>query len=85
MAFLILLLAYVFGRVTLQILIGKSIQKGLFPGRKHPESLAMLYGVVVWTVLLSLPYVWTLVLMALFSAGIGLVLTARCGEGWRSA
>lgn len=85
MSFLLLMLAYVFGRVTLQILVGKSIQKFLFPDRKHPESLAMLYGVIVWTALLSLPYVWTFVLLTLFAAGVGLVLTARSGDGWRTA
>jgi Ca2+/Na+ antiporter len=85
MTFLLLILAYVFGRVTLQILVGKSIQKYLFSDRKHPESLAILYGVIVWTLLLSLPFVWTFVLLTLFAAGIGLVLTARSGDGWRTA
>ena len=85
MTFLLLILAYVFGRVALQILVGKSIQKLLFPNRKHPESLAMLYGVMVWTALLSLPYVWTFVLLTLFAVGVGLVLTARSGDGWRTA
>lgn len=85
MTFLLLMLAYVFGRVTLQILAGKTIQKFLFPNRKHPESLSMLYGVIAWTALLSLPYVWTFVLLTLFAAGIGLVLTARSGDGWRTA
>ena len=85
MTFLLLILAYVFGRVALQILVGKSIQKLLFPDGKHPESLAMLYGVIVWTALLSLPYVWTFVLLTLFAAGVGLVLTARSGDGWRTA
>ena len=85
MTFLLLVLAYVFGRVALQILVGKSIQKFLFPNRKHPESLAILYGVIVWTALLSLPYVWTFVLLTLFAAGIGLVLTARNSDGWRTA
>jgi Ca2+/Na+ antiporter len=85
MTFLLLILAYVFGRVTLQILVGKSIQKYLFSDRKHPESLAVLYGVIVWTLLLSLPFVWTFVLLTLFAAGIGLVLTARSGDGWRTA
>jgi Ca2+/Na+ antiporter len=85
MTFLLLILAYVFGRVTLQILVGKSIQKYLFSDRKHPESLAILYGVIVWTLLLSLPFVWTFVLLTLFAAGVGLVLTARSGDGWRTA
>ena len=85
MTFLLLMLAYVFGRVALQILVGKSIQKFFFPNRKHPESLAMLYGVIVWTAMLSLPYVWTFVLLTLFAAGVGLVLTARSGDGWRTS
>lgn len=85
MTFLLLILAYVFGRVTLQILVGKSIQKYLFSDRKHPESLAILYGVIVWTTLLSLPFVWTFVLLTLFAVGIGLVLTAKSGDGWRTA
>lgn len=85
MTFVLLILAYCFGRVTLQILTGKFIQKHLFTNSKQPETFATLYGVVVWTLLLSLPYVWTLVLLTLFAAGIGLVLTARKGEGWRSA
>ena len=84
MTFVLLILAYVFGRVALQILVGKTIRKYLFPNRRHPESLAMLYGVVVWTILLSLPYIWTFVLLTLFAAGIGLVLTARI-DGWKTA
>jgi len=41
--------------------------------------------VIVWTLLLSLPFVWTFVLLTLFAAGIGLILTARSGDGWRTA
>lgn len=73
----LLLLAYLFGRVTLQLSLGKYIQKRFLPNFKHNETIAILIGVVVWTVLLSLPYVWTLAVLALFAAGVGLVLTAR--------
>ena len=77
MVFGILMLAYLFGRVTLQLSVGKYIQKQLFSGYKQNETIAILIGVVVWTVLLSLPYIWTLGVLALFAAGVGLVITAR--------
>jgi hypothetical protein len=73
----LLLLAYLFGRVTLQLSIGKYLQKRVLPNFKQNEPVAILIGVVVWTVLLSLPYFWMLAVLALFAAGVGLVLTAR--------
>jgi hypothetical protein len=77
MVFGLLMLAYLFGRVTLQLSVGKYIQKHFLSGYKQNETIAILIGVVVWTVLLSFPYLWTLALLALFSAGVGLVITAR--------
>jgi hypothetical protein len=77
MAFTLLMLSYVFGRVVLQASTGKLIQNRLFPGAKRSESIGLLIGVVVWTALLSVPYLWTLAVGALFAGGIGLVLTAR--------
>jgi len=84
MAFVLLMLAYVFGRVALHVSIGKLLQKYLLSNNNQSETLAILLGVVVWTLLLSIPYVWTLALLALFSAGIGLVLTARTPIGWKT-
>lgn len=83
MAFFLLALAYVFGRVALQVSVGKALQKYLFSEGRQSETLAILLGVLVWTLLLSIPYVWTLAILALFSAGIGLVLTARSPNGWK--
>ena len=77
MALVLLMLAYVFGRVALQVSLGKMLQKLIFGDRKQSETFAILIGVAVWTILLSIPYVWTLALLTLFAAGIGLVLTAR--------
>ena len=77
MVFALLMLAYVFGRVTLQLSIGKYIQKHFLSGYKQNETMAILIGVIVWTTLLSVPYVWTLALLSLFAAGVGLVITAR--------
>jgi hypothetical protein len=83
MAVGLLLLAYLFGRVTLQLSLGKYLQKRFLPNLKQNEPLAILIGVSVWTVLLSLPYVWMLAVLALFAAGVGLVLTARSNSSLR--
>ncbi len=82
MAVLILTLAYVFGRVALHVSFGKLIQKHLLPDHIRSEAFVTLLGVVAWTILLSVPYVWTLALLGLFSAGIGLVFTARSSASW---
>lgn len=83
MTFGLLMLAYLFGRVTLQLSIGKLFQKHFLPSFKQNETVAILIGVLIWTVLLSLPYIWTLALLALFVAGVGLVLTARSSSPLR--
>ena len=77
MGLLLLLLGYVFGRVALQVSAGKMLQKHLFPENNRSESLATLAGVLVWTLLLSLPYIWIFALFSVFAFGIGLILTAR--------
>jgi hypothetical protein len=84
MAFVLLMLSYGFGRVALQVSVGKFLQKRLLPQGKHTDSLAILMGVLFWTLVLSMPYVWTLAVFALFSAGVGLVLTARNNIGWKT-
>ena len=84
MAFVLLLLAYVFGRVALNVSVGKLLQKYLLGDRNKSEALAILIGVVAWTVVLSIPYIWTIALFVLFSAGIGLVLTARSQTNWQT-
>ena len=81
MVFLLLILAYVFGRVALQLIIGKQLQKQFLPESKQSETLAILIGVIVWTTFLSIPYLWIFALIALISASIGLVLTARSSSG----
>jgi MFS family permease len=84
MGMLLLLLGYVFGRVALQVSFGKLIQKHLFPENNRSETLAILAGVVFWTVLLSLPYIWIFALFAVFVIGIGLVLTGRVTTRWQN-
>ena len=85
MAFVLLLLGYVFGRVALQVSVGKQLQKRLLPNNNHSETFALLIGTFVWTLLLSIPYVWTFALIALIAASVGLVLTARSTNDWQKA
>jgi hypothetical protein len=84
MMLILLFLAYVFGRVALQVSTGKILQKYLLPENKHSETVAILLGVVAWTIILSIPYVWTFALLLLFSVSIGLVFTARTKNNWQS-
>ena len=46
------------------------------------ETLVTLTGVAIWTILLSLPYVWPLALFTVFAMGIGLILTGRTTARW---
>ncbi len=85
MAFVLLLLSFVFGRVALQASMGKQIQKLLLPENKHSETVALLIGAFVWTLLLSIPYLWMFALIALIAASLGLVLTARSTNDWQKA
>ena len=85
MAFVLLMLAYIFGRVTMQVSIGKLLQKQFIGEKHHSETLAIFIGVFVWTALLSVPYVWTLALLTLFAAGIGLVFTGRAQNSWQKS
>lgn len=83
MVFVILVLAYVFGRVSLQVSVGKWLQKMILPESKQSESVALLFGVLFFAILLSLPYVWVLTVFVLWTASLGLVLTARSSNNWQ--
>ncbi len=85
MGMLLLLLGYVFGRVALQVSLGKLVQKHFLSDNNRSETLAILIGVLLWTLLLSLPYVWIIALFAIFAVGIGLVLTGRTTAKWQNA
>ncbi len=84
MSILLLTLGYVFGRVALQVSMGKLLQKHFFPDNNRSETLAILAGVLFWTLLLSLPYIWVFALFAVFVVGIGLVLTGRTSLKWQN-
>ena len=82
MALVILLLAYVFGRVALQASTGKWLQKIFLSEKRQSETIALFIGVFVWTVILSLPFIGTFAWVALLIASLGLVLTARSTNSW---
>ena len=82
-AFLLLVLAYLFGRVAIQAATGQWLQRKLFPEKYRSESVALLAGAIFWATLLSLPYVWPLVAAGLLVASLGLALTARYRVGWK--
>jgi len=84
MGTLLLLLGYVFGRVALQVSLGKLFQKYVLSDNNRSETLAILIGVLLWTLLLSLPYVWLIALFSIFAVGIGLVLTGRTQPNWKN-
>lgn len=82
-AFLLLVLAYLFGRVAIQAATGQWLQRKLFPEKYRSESVALLAGAIFWATILSLPYVWPLVAAGLLVASLGLALTARYRVGWK--
>ncbi|MDH3493488.1 MAG: polymer-forming cytoskeletal protein [Acidobacteriota bacterium] len=85
MAFVLIILAYVFGRVVLQVSTGKWFLRLFNWDKKPSETLAILIGAFLWTLILSLPFIWVAALFVLFSMGIGLVLTVRKENGWKAA
>lgn len=82
MAFLAIILPLFYGRAALQVSVGKWLQRQLFSAKFNSESLAILLGTLFWTILLSIPYLWVLVVFFLFASGLGLVLTVRSGQKW---
>lgn len=82
-ALILLLLAYLFGRVAIQAATGQWLQRALLPEKYRSESVALLAGTVFWAVLLSLPYIWPFVGAGLLVASLGLALTARYRIGWK--
>ena len=81
MALILLLLSYVFGRVTLQMIVGRMLQKHILPDKMQSETIALLIGVIVWSIFLSIPYLLVIAFLTLFAASVGLVLTAG-GSSW---
>ena len=83
MGTILLVLAWLFGRVVLAAATGKWLQRKYIPIGKHSESVALLLGTAFWVLLTSLPYVWPFVVAAMIVLSMGLALTARYRAGWR--
>jgi hypothetical protein len=84
-ALLLLLLSYLFGRVVIHAVTGRWLQRVLLPEEKRSEAVALLLGAAFWAVLLSLPYVWPFLVVALVILSLGLALTARYRLNYRRA
>jgi hypothetical protein len=82
-AVLFLMVAYLFGRVVIHAATGKWLQRLIWPEGKHSESVALLLGAGFWAIMLSLPYVWPLLVAGLLVTSLGLALTARYRVGWK--
>ncbi len=80
---LLLIIAYLFGRVVIHVVTGRWLQRVLLKERYRSPSIALLLGSVFWVVLLSLPYVWTPLIGGLLVVSLGLALTARYRVGWK--
>lgn len=85
LATLTILFAYFFGRVSLNVSLGKFLQKRLLPEKYQSESLAIFIGTIAWVAILSIPYLGNLAVVLLFAASLGLVITARSNTNWKSS
>lgn len=83
LALLLLLVAYLFGRVAIHAATGRWLQRALLAERHRSESGALLLGTVFWVVALSLPYVWVIGVAGLLVTSLGLALTVRRPLGRR--
>ena len=84
MIFVLIMLAYGFGRVVTHVLIGRYFVDRVFSGSKTAESITVLTGVLASVILLSIPYVWPIALFIFFALGTGLVLTSRTAGSWKA-
>lgn len=84
LASLLLVVAYLFGRVAIHAATGRWLQRLLLSERSRSESVALLLGAVFWALVLSLPYVWAFAVAALVVTSLGLALTARYRLNWKS-
>jgi hypothetical protein len=85
MALLLLTVVFLFGRVVVIAATGRWLQRTLLPEGKRSETMALLIGAIFWTAILTLPYVWPLVVAGLVVVSLGLALTARYRTGWKRA
>ncbi len=86
LAFFLIIVTSLFGRVVIYAATGRWLQRRFLPIGQNSESIALLLGACVWTVLSSLPYIWPFVVAVVIVTSLGLALTARFRwSGKRSA
>jgi hypothetical protein len=85
LAFGLIVVAALFGRVVVYAATGRWLQRKLFPASANSETVALLLGTAFWITLASLPYLWPLVFSVLIVTSLGLALTARYGISWKQA
>ncbi|HJR09267.1 MAG TPA: hypothetical protein VJ842_18555 [Pyrinomonadaceae bacterium] len=83
LSILLLLGAYLFGRVAIHAATGRWLQRLLLREEQRSESIALLFGATFWAVVLSLPYLWALAVAGLVVTSLGLALTVRYRIGWK--
>ena len=84
LASLLLVVAYLFGRVAIHAATGRWLQRRFLHEQNRSESVALLLGALLWAVVLSLPYVWAFGVAGLVVTSLGLALTARYRLNWKS-
>ena len=84
LAFLLAVIATIFGRVAIIAATGQWLQRLLLP-RLQSESVVLLIGVTFWIICSSLPFIWPFVFAGLFIVSLGLALTARYRIGWKKS
>jgi hypothetical protein len=82
MALLLILIAWLFGRVIIYAATGRWLQRRLMKTGSNSESVALLLGTTFWITLSSLPYIWPFVVAVVLVTSLGLALTARYRVGW---
>ena len=76
-AMLLLVVSYLFGRVVVNAVTGRWLQRVLLPEGRRSETTALLLGAAFWAVALALPYVWPVCVLGLVVVSLGLALTTR--------
>lgn len=82
---LLLVVSYLFGRVVVNAVTGRWLQRILLPEARRSETVALLLGAAFWSVVLALPLIWPLAVAGLVTVSLGLALTARYRLGWKRA
>jgi hypothetical protein len=82
LALLLMLVAWLFGRVMIHAATGRWLQRHLLPVGRNSESVAFLLGTSFWITLSSLPFIWPFVVAVLLVVSLGLGLTARYPIKW---